>query len=386
MTSNKQRFSEKIENKLFLYKNCIKDNKLKTFFDESILNKKTCSFCNKKNQKCLDIYEQSSFYNLISAIIRYHYSEDTYNKHWGGDSIFQIFTKENHILNTLNMHQNKYFEYAIEALTMRIEDNYGVSIFWGNYEDGTRGCYFDSIKDSRSPQISKLESILLKENYFLHEEEIQSILTSYNDSIVSTLDENSTFYRARIGYEKKVLVDEGLFRGKKYRYIPFKGKKISSPDSYLVNGGRLNRAGVSFLYLATNKETAINEVRPDPGHIVSMGKFKSLKPLTIIDFDKIFVNLSQDKESLKSFTFLNHIDQLFSHPITQDERHLYIITQFFADIFRKIGFDAIKFTSSVGSGQNLLVFNPSNFTYMKSKENRTYKIDNIRYSIHPLKN
>jgi len=68
MTNNEQRFLEKVENELFLCKNCIKDNKLKTFFEESTLNKKSCSFCNKKNQKCLDIYEHSSFYNLISAV------------------------------------------------------------------------------------------------------------------------------------------------------------------------------------------------------------------------------------------------------------------------------------------------------------------------------
>lgn len=386
MSKNEEKFSSKIEKELYLCKKCIKDNKLRTFFEESLVNKKTCSFCNKKNENCLDIFDHADFYNLISAIVRYHYSEDYYNKHWGGDSIYQLFIEDNFILNFDNMKNNNFFEYSIEAMTMRIEENQCIWIFCGNFDDGIRGCYFEAIKDKRSNRLLQLENILLKENYFLHENNIQSILDSYQGSLESNLDINSTFYRARIGYQEKLVKDKGFSQGKTYRYTPYKYLSIGAPSCYLVNGGRLNRAGVSFLYLATNIETAINEVRPDPGHLVSIGKFKSLNHLKIIDFDKIFINLSKNEELLESFTFLNHIDQLFSHPITQDERHLYIITQFFADIFRKIGFDAIKFTSSVGDGQNLLIFDPSNFEYVESEENKVYKIESIRYSIHSLEN
>ena len=160
---------------------------------------------------------------------------------------------------------------------------------------------------------------------------------------------------------------------------PYKKDKIGAPETKLVKGGRLNRLGVSFLYLATNIETAINEVRPDPGHKVSIGKFKSVKDLRIVDFDKAFINMSDTEKSLNDFQLLNHIDQLFSRPITQDERHKYIITQFFSDIFRKLGFDGVMFTSSVGSGKNLLIFNPKNFIYVGSKENKVYDILKLRY-------
>jgi hypothetical protein len=103
-----------------------------------------------------------------------------------------------------------------------------------------------------------------------------------------------------------------------------------------------------------------------------------LRDLKIVDFDMSFIKLSSTEESLNNFTYLNHIDQLLSRPITPEERDLYIITQFFADIFRKLKFDGILFSSSIGSGQNLLIFDPSNFEY-NEEDSSVYEINRLRY-------
>lgn len=385
-TRREQNYIDRIEKELYLCKKCVEDSKLKTFFQIQNLEKKRCSFCNKRSQECVDIFKNDEFYDLISAVVRYHYSEDRYNSHWGGDDINYLFDSNNFILNYNNMNDNNYIELAIDELSLRILDNsHGVWVFCG-HSDGGRGCYFTPIKEQQSSRIKHLESILLKENYFLHENSIKDIFLKYGDQLKSTLEINSIFYRARIGYKQSIKIDNGVWQKEECRYIPYKRDGISAPSTSIVSGGRLNRHGVSFLYLATNISTSINEVRPDPGHYVSVGKFKSTKSLNIIDFDRIFINLSTSESDLDKYTLLNHIDQLFSRPITKDERHLYIITQFFSDIFRKIGFDAVKFTSSVGNGQNLLVFNPKDFKYIRSNENKVYKIKNIKYSTSALKN
>ncbi|WP_164112000.1 MULTISPECIES: RES family NAD+ phosphorylase [Sphingobacterium] len=62
--------------------------------------------------------------------------------------------------------------------------------------------------------------------------------------------------------------------GERIKYTPYTSSEISSPPSYLARKGRMNREGFSFLYLAEDIETAINEIRPNPGDIISVGGFR----------------------------------------------------------------------------------------------------------------
>lgn len=284
-------------------------------------------------------------------------------------------SKEDHLIN------------IYEFLSCNLRDYYSanngtVELYEGHY-NGVRGCFVRNLKESvGKPKI--FETLLLNENYFLHTEEIKNILNPYINVLTNTLHKDEIFYRARIGFEKEItyISDWGF---ELYKYIPYKGGNISAPKPRLASGGRLNRQGVSFLYLATDIQTAISEVRPDPSHKVSIGKFKCTQDIKIVDFNKAFVLLSKNEKTLASYRALNYLDQLFSQPIIPSDRHLYIITQVFADIFRQLGFDAIKYSSSVGSGDNILAFNPKSFIYIPSKENKVYKIDFLQYQITQLK-
>lgn len=367
---------------MYLCSKCVKDTKLKLYFKSQPLVKEKCTFCKKKNIICLKISDNLNFSNFFTALIRYHYSEDYYNRHWGGNYLYKLFMQDNDILNYHNMEFTKKIDFIIDELCCIIQDKYfpsgdGVYLYYGHIE-GIRGCYFESVKHTTNSYLKHIGTKLLEKNYFLYEKEVQKKILAYKKYFKNSLTKSSSFYRARIGYEKKE-VSKDLWNHQ-VKYTPYSNERISAPDTKLVNGGRLNRQGVSFLYLATNIETAINEVRPDPGHKVSIGKFQSTKKLKIVDFDKAFINLSDNEELLDKFKFLNHIDQLFSRRITQDERHKYIITQFFAEIFRKLGFDGIKFTSSLGSGKNLLIFNPKDFKYVDSKKNKVYDILKLKYT------
>lgn len=47
--------------------------------------------------------------------------------------------------------------------------------------------------------------------------------------------------------------------------------------------GRANPKGISYLYLATQKQTALSEVRPSIGELVSLAQFEIIHDLTIAD-------------------------------------------------------------------------------------------------------
>lgn len=92
------------DNNFIICSKCIKDKKIIKFLENNQYkrHRRTCSICNSKIG-CYKIDdEDESFYNFFRAIIRYHYSELDYNRHWGGtDYLINLFKLPNNIFNTL---------------------------------------------------------------------------------------------------------------------------------------------------------------------------------------------------------------------------------------------------------------------------------------------
>jgi len=374
-----------IDNKALLCIDCIKDSKLRKYFLSQKTVKSVCTFCKTNNDYCLEFEENIDFINIIRALVRYHYWEDEYNHHFGGLRFYELITSEN-----LIFHSERFVEDVdLDILTCGIEDCDGckIELYYG-HDDAGRWSYGRRIKDRRSSSLLALESKLLENNYFLLEKEFHKELKLFKQYFKSSVLKKSIFYRARIGYEKTVKNDDTIYDymddNSGLKYVPYSDDSISASPISRLSQGRLHRIGTSFLYLATDIETALTEVRPDPGHKVSIGCFKAIKKLKIADLDQAFIKLSKNEETLKKYIFINHIDQLLSRPVTSDERYMYLITQFFSDAFRKLGFDGIYFTSSVGPGQNLLIFNANNFKYIKNEAN-VYQINSLKYQYSNMK-
>ncbi len=137
----------------------------------------------------------------------------------------------------------------------------------------------------------------------------------------------------------------------------FLGAAIGAPPPAKATPGRLNRDGVSFLYLATDEVTAVAEVRPHPGHRVSIGTFRSLRDIRIADFGAIDIaDFSSSDARLDIFHFGLTISREISLPITPEDRHKYTVTQLLADIIRRQGYEGIRFPSSVAAGSNVCIF------------------------------
>ena len=368
-----------IDNKALICIDCIKDSKLRKYFLSQKTVKSVCTFCKTNNDCCLEFEENIELINIIRALVRYHYWEDEYNHHFGGLRFYELITSENLIFNS----ERFVDDVDLDILTCGIEDcdSCELDLYYGHI-DGTRWSFGKRIKDRRDSSLSALEFKLLEKNYFLLEKEFHKELKLFKKYFKSSVSKKSVFYRARIGYEKTVKNNDTVWNymdeNSRLKYIPYSNSKISASPISKLSQGRLHRTGTSFLYLATDIETALTEVRPDPGHKVSIGCFEAIKKLKIADLDQAFIKLSKNEKTLEKYIFINHIDQLLSRPVTSDERYMYLITQFFSDAFRKLGFDGIYFTSSVGPGQNLLIFNADNFKYIKN-EASVYQIDSLKY-------
>lgn len=175
-------------------------------------------------------------------------------------------------------------------------------------------------------------------------------------------------YRARINDDTKI--------------IPF--EYMGKPPYEKAQGGRANPLGISYLYSATNKKTALAEVRPHKGDLVTIAKIKIPNKLKFADlrnpkqYLSPFARPDNPVEDLfKYIELLQHLGDELSKPILPREAHLeYLPSQYLAELIKDAGFDGIIYKSSVGSGDNIALFDDVNVEF-KSVE--LYEVKNLTF-------
>ena len=127
--------------------------------------------------------------------------------------------------------------------------------------------------------------------------------------------------------------------------------------------GRANPKGIPVLYLSTHRKTAMSEVRPWLGSLVSCAHFETMRPLKIVDFSVnhgsgFVLYFSEPDASTREEAVWTQIDQAFSEPTTPaDDVADYVPTQVIAELFKKEDFDGIAYKSAFGGkGFNIVLF------------------------------
>jgi len=126
--------------------------------------------------------------------------------------------------------------------------------------------------------------------------------------------------------------------------------------------GRANPKGISYLYVASDQKTAVAESRAGIGEAVSVGFFKVVRHLRVVDcsvqaaeFPTFYFNEPSPKK--RAIAVWSDIDRAFSHPVNRsDDAAEYVPTQILAELFKCSGFDGIVYRSSLAEGHNLVLF------------------------------
>lgn len=367
------------EDGIFICLECVREIRYKKLIEN--LNVQGLCTCCGSTDLIIDA-DSEEFVQMTKALIRYHYSEWDYNHHFGGDDIVTLFSEDcNIFLNKQNFNNSEVYEELlnrIDALEGYEEYEKGVSLFAGYYK-GEQIPLLESIKSLFDNSVTQIASKLKTENYFKFEDQIIGMLTEYSKNCSTTVKEKAEFYRARVGYAKnKRDIFTGGFEAEMV-YEPYSDSDIGAPPPHLAGDGRINRIGVSYLYCSTDKYTAISEIRPHPGDLVSIGKFIAKKSLLVFDMTPSqFVKYYKSDENLSKYTTLNTFTELLQKVIPPSEKLSYNITQLIADCIRKLNFDGILFPSSVGDGENLVVFDPKNMSYT-SDDSEVVEINKVSY-------
>lgn len=355
---------------------CFVDKTISEYILEYGTNIKTCELCGSANVNALSC-EDIKMQNLFKATIRYNFDEWEYNSHWGGDSIGFIVGSSDLIFSENAKSNLETLEDTILTLVDNVYEDYdkGISIHAG-YTDGDQNTLLDAIKEGNSNRISLIKILAKKLNYYKIEKNARKIVENLASHIDNVIQFSQPLYRARIGYTDKRFANNS-FRRVPY-YIPYQSNSICAPPPTVAQKGRMNRENVSFLYLASDEKTAIAEIRPHPGQIVSIGQFVSDKDIRIADFASAnIVSFFMNDKLLDIFEDIVSINLMFSTPVPPNSQHQYIVTQLLSDLIRSMGFDGVSYRSSVSDGTNYAFFDPSLFSYVDGSANAVYinKVD-----------
>jgi hypothetical protein len=189
--------------------------------------------------------------------------------------------------------------------------------------------------------------------------EFLKMLAATSPSRSLTMRAGHVLWRAQLGHQWRKIEQEGVDDEMPTQFSSERMKPIPEKSS----DGRVNPKGIVCLYLATQKETAILEVRPLIGSYVSVAQFEVVKDLNIINCSApeignlAFLEKGLSQGDIEKIVW-SAINRAFSEPVERgDDRLDYVPTQIIAEAFKLTGFDGIAYKSSYGEdGFNVALF------------------------------
>lgn len=308
---------------------CFEDDEIKKFISTSSNIVTTCDCCGSNNVKVIDLNELSDFFIELLRL---------FMKNDAGSNIVSI------IQNDWNLFQTESCAYNILSQIMSsgnfdflIEDNV-------TYNSEIQACF--SVWDNLKLEVQE------KKRYF-------SDISTFNWEVYiksnAKILKGDILYRARITPNGRTLLCKS---------------EMGCPPKEFATAGRANPLGIPYLYLCKNVETTFYEVRSVYLDKVSVGEFKILHDLNIVDFSSK-INLfytytdSETNENLldtvKRKIILDKISHDLSKPLRRFDTEIeYVPTQLICEYCKQNGADGIQFNSSLHQGGvNIVLFNPS---------------------------
>ena len=138
----------------------------------------------------------------------------------------------------------------------------------------------------------------------------------------------------------------------------FTSEEMGSPDPQKVSirEGRYNHAGQSFLYLASDEETALSEISNwGDERQCAMQKFRATESIVVLDLRHDDRKIDLNTNLLLVAVIYNGYLELVPDQGTS-WRPEYFVPRFLADCARLEGYEGIWFSSVWDFGENLVVF------------------------------
>lgn len=352
---------------MFCCEKCFKDAEIKAIIRGGKVQGK-CEFCGSDNvyiseleendylrdnfEQLLDVYTPVNEMDIEFPKEKSDLLKNILHSQWSifnlpPDGIYQFITK---LLPEKYQEQPELFDSPIGISGSIREDYLNEYSILGAYQ------WEDFVKE-------------IKENNRFHtniinKEKLKKILLS--DSVSKPYEEGTVFYRARIWTGR-----EG-----------FDKSQMGAPPVQKASAGRANPEGISCLYLADSISTTLHETRAGVYDYATVGKFKLLKDIEVInltEIDKISPFQEIDCNLLAiNLPHLRKIAYEISKPLRKHDSVLdYLPTQYISDYIKSEGFAGIEYKSTMcKQGVNFAIFDESLFKCISTK---SYDIKSLTY-------
>lgn len=165
--------------------------------------------------------------------------------------------------------------------------------------------------------------------------------------------------------------------------LAFDSNEMGAPPKHLASHGRANPAGIPYLYLASTMLTAVSEIRPHTGEMVSVAELDVLKSIKIADLRHPRATISpfilDDEDDVAllrgDVEFLEKLGEELTRPvIPRSAAFDYIPSQYLCEFAKSCGFDGVMYRSSVGDGVNVALFDPAHVQVVEVTRNSVLRV------------
>lgn len=147
-------------------------------------------------------------------------------------------------------------------------------------------------------------------------------------------------------------------------------EQMGAPPAQVATAGRANPVGIPYLYLASDVETALSEIKPQVGSEALLCAFRRSQE------DRIrVVDLVDPRRRISPFKWSSEIAELrstiplieelgleLSIPVQASSAAVdYLASQYLCELAKKCGFSGVRYASSVSAGVNYAFFDVNIF-------------------------
>jgi hypothetical protein len=204
----------------------------------------------------------------------------------------------------------------------------------------------------------KFEEITKNKARYIHTPEVKEFLNNVlhtSKARTEILAQGAILWRSQLGHSM------GIYQDGECHPIPYSSSRMI-PEVSRAKEGRANPKGIPYLYLSTNRDTALAEVRPWIGSLISVAQFKTVRELRLINcvanplISRLYFE-EPSAEEREKFVW-SEIDRSFAKPIDKNSDDVadYVPTQIIAEFFKINKFDGVAYRSSLGEGYNMALF------------------------------
>lgn len=237
------------------------------------------------------------------------------------------------------------------------------------------------------------QAVMFKQRFFISHP-VLDMLASIAKKCEMKISSEEIFYRARIiddsAAQKEHMVakcfgadasdeDRKWYRNKtnKFRGLTKEGSYVP-PNPMLIREARSNPKFIRYLYIAESPTTAVFEVRPILFNSVNVAGIVVKAPLLIANI-AVDISFDSDQEKDLEIWLLRFVQSAFSSPTNNPDD--YIPSQIIAEYFRHLGYDGIRYSSSLHKGgYNLTIFDPTKCEAVFSTDLR---FEDMKISLRP---